>query len=482
MGPWNLRPAMVIAFYGTSLTTGRLSTFWVEYLIAMLRSVPECVGPLFIQNMGKGSQTSDWGRDNAYTIANLDPTHIWSEGFAINDSALVSGSPQVSRANHLVNMQAMHDTWKAQNPEVIITWQTMNPVSTVGESLRPDLALYYGDEVSKAAAMGDRMLNNYNGPLIPPGQTGGWQKPLALGLTDNNDGLHPIRQATDVYLLPNVIFDVRKAMATYWGLAAPVAAASLPPLEIFYEAVAGGGGGGGLLTGGGGGGGEPKTGSLLSIDPSLPIGVGAGGLAGQTAGAPGENGGNSTIGVDRVVAYGGGGGGRGNNPSNRNGTDGASGGGGGGTAASTGGRAYAATTGNNGGLGTNSSGGGGGGGKGGVGANGVGVGGQGGVGVASTVPGQTGVTIAAGGPGGPIYPFSRPAYLAGAGPTSIGGGGGGGGPTGGVAAPGDNGGAGRVTLWYAGAQQGVGGVVTASGGYTIHTFDTPGTALFTRYP
>lgn len=476
MAEWEVKPTFVAAFYGTSLTTGRLSTFWVEYLAQIISSFPECVGPFVFQNMGKGSQTSVWGKDNAYAVADLDPDYIWSEGFAINDCALVSGSPQVSRANHLVNMQAMHDTWKAKNPAVVITWQTMNPVSSGGEALRPDLALYYGDEVTKAAAMGDRMLNHYNDPLVPPGQSGGWQKPLALNLTDNSDTLHPTREATDIWLIPNILFDVRKAMADFWGLAAPTPVAAFSPLEIFYEVVDGGGGGGGNNRAAGGAAGNVRTGSCLSIAPTMDVVVGKGGLGGQTAGADGQPGSGSFVSglnTGNVAPGAPGVGG----PGVRQGKDGGSGGGGAGNSGSNNYGLAFTGTGNIGGRGYTDSGGGGGG-KGGPGQGGQGWNtGQGGPGVASTVPGQTSVMIAAGGPG--TGTSNRPTYLAGAGPSSIGGGGAAGGPTPSTPGPGDNGGDGRVTLWYAGPQRANGGVVTTVGGFTIHTF--LGDAALVRY-
>jgi hypothetical protein len=40
---------------------------------------------------------------------------------------------------------------------------------------------------------------------------------------------------------------------------------------------------------------------------------------------------------------------------------------------------------------------------------------------------------------------------------------------------GGSGGSGIVIIRYTGAQRGTGGVVTAAGGYTIHTFTTSGT-------
>lgn len=220
---WQLRRPFTLVTYGTSLTTGRLSSQWVERLQQTLYGLPEAVGPVVVYNMGKGSQTSVWGAANAYLVANLKPTHILSEGFAINDCALVGGSPQVSQANHLTNMASMRATWKAANPNVDITWQTMNSVGTTTATGRPSLANYYADEMTYAAAQGDTRIDNYLGAGgAYPGPSSGWPKPLPDALTDNSDGLHPIwTGGTNTYLFPNVRWWARVKMAAFWGLPSP---------------------------------------------------------------------------------------------------------------------------------------------------------------------------------------------------------------------------------------------------------------------
>jgi hypothetical protein len=219
---WQVRRPFTLVTYGTSLTTGRLSSQWAERLQQTLYGLPEAVGPIIIYNMGKGSQTSVWGAANAYLAADLKPTHILSEGFAINDSAVVGGNPQVSQADHLLNMASMRATWRAANPGVDITWQTMSSVSTAAAG-RPNLADYYADEMTYAAAQGDTRIDNYLGAGgAYPGPSGGWPKPLSDSLTDNNDGLHPIwAGGTDTYLFPNVRWWARTKMAAFWGLPAP---------------------------------------------------------------------------------------------------------------------------------------------------------------------------------------------------------------------------------------------------------------------
>lgn len=218
---WQIRKPFTLVTYGTSLTTGRLSAQWVERLQQTLYGLPEAVGPVIVYNMGKGSQTSVWGAANAGLVANLKPTHILTEGFAINDCALVGGVPQVSQSDHLTNMASMRATWKATNPSVDITWQTMSSVGSTTATGRPNLADYYADEMSYAATQGDTRIDNYLGPggLYP---ASGWPKPLADSLTYNSDGLHPIwAGAVDTYLFPNVRWWARVKMAAHWGLPAP---------------------------------------------------------------------------------------------------------------------------------------------------------------------------------------------------------------------------------------------------------------------
>jgi hypothetical protein len=220
MADMAVRQPMVICFYGTSLTTGRLSSRWVERLMEQLRAQPEAVGPIIIRSMGRGSQTSVWGKDNAHLIANLRPTHIVSEGFAINDCAM-----GVSQADHLTNMGLMRATWVADNPGVKITWMTMSSVGGAGATGRSSLAAYYADEMTFATSNGDAKIDNYLGAASPPGPSGGWPKPLPTALTDSGDGLHPIFVGgTSLYLWPNILFELRKQMATFWGLTAPTAA------------------------------------------------------------------------------------------------------------------------------------------------------------------------------------------------------------------------------------------------------------------
>lgn len=251
-------------------------------------------------------------------------------------------------------------------------------------------------------------------------------------------------------------------------------------LSVDYLIVAGGGAGAGTTNGageGGGGAGGVLQGSSLAASGSYQVTVGAGGIS-STGGA--TSGGGSTF--KGLTAVGGGAGG------NTQGAAAATGGSGGGndytrsaTTAGTTGQGYSG----GGGVASSPYPAGGGGGAGGAGASGSGSsGGAGGAGMVSSISGAA-VTYAGGGGGG-----SRATGGAG----GAGGGGAGGssgsasggnasgyGSGGGGAAEvsggavGGNGSGGVVIIRYLGPQVASGGVVTAAGGYTIHTFTASGT-------
>ena len=252
-----------------------------------------------------------------------------------------------------------------------------------------------------------------------------------------------------------------------------------------YLVVAGGAGGGGIFGGGGGAGGL-RTGST-SLNPTLSytVTVGAGGAGGAAGNNNGVNGSDSVF--NAITSAGGGYGGADGQAA------GAGGSGGGASGTNTVG-AGTSGQGNNGGQGFSGTGatqtGGGGGGASAVGATSTtsGVGGNGGNGTASSISGAS-VTYAGGGGGGtgtsPVTSGlggsggggnANNAAAGSAGTANLGGGGGGGGrSSGGTNFAGGNGGSGVVIISYVGAQQFSGGVVTSSGGNTIHTFTTSGT-------
>lgn len=263
---------------------------------------------------------------------------------------------------------------------------------------------------------------------------------------------------------------------------------------VNYLVVAGGGGGGAAFSGGSGGGGGGGAGGLLASSTSASVGsyvitVGTGGVGGNAASTAGS--GTDSIYTGVVTATGGGGGARGTSPVG-NATNGGSGGGGSGETAGPGtGTAGTGTggQGNNGGTGrqaANASGGGGGGASA-VGANAPssGVGGAGGAGTASSISGVS-TTYAGGGGGGGISSGGAGGAGGGgagttnnvtgtAGTANTGGGGGGASDNDANSSSGGVGGTGIVILSYVtGAMYATGGIVTYSGGNTIHTFKSSG--------
>lgn len=216
-----VRKPFVLGLYGTSLTQGRLNAGWTSWLTAELQQYPEAKGPILIFNQGSGSKNSDWGLANIALVADQRPSHVLTEGFSINDAALTDGvNPQVTIANHNVNVTGMVAALRAARADVDITIQTMNDVNAAGAGLRPNLAGYYTRDQVLAGTLGLGLINNYYGQAGGP--VGGWPKPgpdvlyqLDPG-TGLPDGLHPTPEALKVYLYPNVITWARAKMAAYW--------------------------------------------------------------------------------------------------------------------------------------------------------------------------------------------------------------------------------------------------------------------------
>ncbi|GAB6125037.1 glycine-rich domain-containing protein [Humidesulfovibrio idahonensis] len=246
-----------------------------------------------------------------------------------------------------------------------------------------------------------------------------------------------------------------------------------------------GGGGGGYGDGGGGGAGGYLAGSI-SVSPgtAFSVVIGAGGV-GATASVAATSGSSSIFNSLAPVGGGSGGSGAGAGPTAaRSGGSG----GGGGNGASPAGGAGTAGQGYAGGAG-NTTGpvypGGGGGGSAAAGAAATSLlAGAGGAGISSSISG-TATNYAAGG-GGAINNASGTVGAGGLGGGGTGaapggsggngtantGSGGGGNSTGGTLGSGASG---VLILRYPGVQKGTGGVVTSSGGYTIHTFTTSDT-------
>ena len=263
----------------------------------------------------------------------------------------------------------------------------------------------------------------------------------------------------------------------------------ITPITASYLVVAGGGGsarqlGGFAGNGGGGAGGLLSGSTTIYSGATYVVTVGAGGAGGTTSGvAPsGSNSVLSGTGLTTLTSTGGGGGGG----STGTGANGGSGGGGSGELPRTAGTGTSGQ-GNNGGAGVNA--GGGGGGAGAAGSVAVTItGGAGGVGTSSSISGTA--TFYAGGGGGGAY-SSGTAGTGGNGGGGNGGagtsntgntpgtantGGGAGGTAGdpATAVNGQTGGSGVVIISYAGSQAFNGGLVTSSGGNTIHTFTSTG--------
>ena len=259
----------------------------------------------------------------------------------------------------------------------------------------------------------------------------------------------------------------------------------LTPVTVSYLVVAGGGSGGSSDGGGGGAGGLLTSSTTIYSGATYVVTVGAGGAA-RSAGGIGNSGSNSSLagtGLTTVTSTGGGGGGY-------TSATGASGGSGGGSS-------YGQASGGTGTSGQGNNGGGaltgvpyygmsGGGGAGAVGVNGTNsAGGAGGAGSASSISGSS-VTYAGGGGGAQGGSLNNAALGAGgtggggaagnsnipatAGTVNLGGGGGGGG----FSVISGAGGSGTVIISYAGSQVFNGGLVTSSGGNTIHTFNATG--------
>ena len=269
----------------------------------------------------------------------------------------------------------------------------------------------------------------------------------------------------------------------------------LTPVTASYLVVAGGGGTSLDRSGGGGGGGLLSGSTTLYSGATYVVTVGAGGAGGSgtsnaTSAQDGSNSILSGTGLTTLTATGGGGG----NGAGGAGRNGGSGGGGGGNGStSTSGGTGTSGQGTNGGNGASVAFGGAGGGGGGATSAGSNapsgsVGGAGGAGTASSITG-TSITYAGGGGGGA-------STTGGTGGAGGGGDGAGGSPStqlrgvsgtqnlGGGAGGGSNytssavtqasGGSGIVIISYAGSQVFNGGLVTSSGGNTIHTFTATG--------
>lgn len=270
--------------------------------------------------------------------------------------------------------------------------------------------------------------------------------------------------------LPNATYYVPPSTGAGFKLSTAYIAASYTPPTVNVSALVMGGAGGagagsaGAGAAGGGGGGGVTTGTAAVGINTYAVTVGTVGAIGTgpgTSASQGTNGVDSTF--STLTGVGGGGGG-GSATGFVNGRSGGSGGGGGGLVNSTSGTGGAPTAGqgNTGGSGTGglnpNNGGGGGGGAGGVGGN-----------AAANTAGIAGVGVSNSISGSPVV-------------YGAGGNGGAGGQSGNPGNPLTSG-AGIVVISYTtGSLTATGGVITTSGGNTIHTFATSGSFQVTAIP
>ncbi|MES2034887.1 MAG: SGNH/GDSL hydrolase family protein [Pseudomonadota bacterium] len=455
---------LVLMTNGSSLSANsRLATPprpWPDRLAWDFRCQPEAVGPFVLIPRGHGGWMSGDIRADLLGPGGAaeKPTHVFLESGDINASVVSGGVPAEIRTLKTSNQLDMIAALRAANPAVDITFLTMSPVSTAGAGLRPNLADYYTDTVNTAIANGCDYLDLY----------AAWPHPLPEWMTNGFDGLHPVMaNAFDIYAYRAILYRLRQKAAAFYGLAAPAAPAYPADGDVDFLLVAGGGapGGGGIGGGGGAGGvlrGRDYLAALLGA-----FSIGAAGVFNNAN--PGQNGGDTVVGAYR--AKGGGGGGL-YSPdfTLSRGRDGGSSGGGGTYAALhqagnpiagqgfSGGPCNAASNGASGaGGGCTAPGTGG----------GVADSGVGGPGWTSDVPGDP-QDVAGGGPGN-AHGGVQAGYPLGGGPTKFGGGG--------SPALGDNGGIGKGWIWYPGAPRCAGGVITSSGGYTVHALTGSGTLV-----
>lgn len=466
--PQSILVPFVAAIGGTSESSGRLSgwpVIWRARLAQELLLQPEAVGPIVLWDKGHGGWTSADILNAAPDIASLRPNFILAESGDMNDCFQTGGVPAISRSQKILNQQAASTIWTTAIPGVDIVWRTANPVSTAVAVGRPNLADYFADTLATATALGQGTLDN----------AAAWPTPLPEWMCFGFDGLHPVwANAVEIYEYRAILFLFRQKMAAWWGLAAPVAPVYPTAPDVHYLAIAGGGGGGDQLGGGGGAGGILRGMDYLA-NLLGAFSIGAAGVA--AGGQPGTSGGDTVVGIYR--ATGGGGGGKYTSDLTlARGKDGGSSGGGGSFAAAHGPGVPRFGQGNLGGAcdpGANN-GAGAGGGCCTAGAAGIGVnGGLPGLGWQNDVPGDS-QDVCGGGPGG-SYTGVRAAYGLGGGPTKFGGGGRGGGPGGTSLGAGDNGGIGVGYIWYPGAPRCAGGVITSSGGFTVHKLTGSGTLV-----
>lgn len=183
-----------IACFGTSLTTGRLSGNWPTKLQSQLNGVAN--RKIIVYDVGKGSQTSDWGVQNLDRPCNHRPDFCLIE-FSINDSVTANN---ISIAKATENLTTIVTALRNSNPNMKIFMMTMNGVPDL--TLRPNLEAYYQNDRNFAAANNLGLIDNRVAYGTP-------------NYTDTPDGLHPSETAVDTKLLPNIFNSIAPLVTTY---------------------------------------------------------------------------------------------------------------------------------------------------------------------------------------------------------------------------------------------------------------------------
>lgn len=214
-----VRKKALVGCTGSSLVQGRLNNDWWARFIKDAPQIAGALGPIDTINEGKGSTNSDWGLANIGLIAARRPSHVLIDTWSINDAAVTAGVPQVTEANHDLNVTAVVAALRAARADVRIALMTMSSVGAAGVALRPNLGNYYTRDVALAATLGTQLIDNYYGTALVPG---GWPKPGPDVLyqidpaTGTPDLLHPTAAAFTTYSQPNIYKWWADECALYW--------------------------------------------------------------------------------------------------------------------------------------------------------------------------------------------------------------------------------------------------------------------------
>lgn len=163
-----VRPWMTLAIPGTSWVGGRLNARWPEQLSHDLPNAPEVKGPVRVYNFGQGGFTSSQIlAQKIPLICDLRPTHVFYDTGAVNSAADGGGGPAVTRAQHILDIQAAVTQMRAAIPGVDITLMTMYSLSATSALIHPAYPDYVADILAQAALLNLDVLDNYAGMPKP---------------------------------------------------------------------------------------------------------------------------------------------------------------------------------------------------------------------------------------------------------------------------------------------------------------------------